>query len=247
MPALSARQIGTAALLMIGVASAEQPISAFMAEHALGALNALLDSWSVEKLLTYSRPKIPLVLVPGRSAYTWGVTVPPADIPREPPVKLELALLTVEDTAPGLEWELEILDQYQFEAGIAIKQLTSSYPAALYLDSAEPVATLHVWPVPDRSYTVQLLPWQAHSPYGGWDAVLDWPNGYARAMQYGLACELASQYGVEPSPLILRTAEESKRALYPMNAEVGRLSLIPGRPVGGSPLGLPRGFLEGTR
>ena len=40
MPALSARQIGTAALLMIGVASAEQPISAFMAENARDALNA---------------------------------------------------------------------------------------------------------------------------------------------------------------------------------------------------------------
>ena len=37
---------------------------------------------------------------------------PPCDIPREPPVKLELALLTVEDTVPGLEWEVQILDQY---------------------------------------------------------------------------------------------------------------------------------------
>jgi hypothetical protein len=232
---------------MIGVASAEQPISAFMAEHALGALNALLDSWSVEKLLVYSRPKISLVLVPGRSAYTWGITVPPCDIPGEPPVKLELALLTVEDTAPGLEWEVTILDQYAFEAGIAIKQLTSSYPAALYLDSAEPVATLHVWPVPDMPYTLQLLPWSAHSPYGGWDDVLDWPNGYQRAMVYGLALELAPQYMVEPSPLILRTAEESKRALYVINAEVGKLSLSPGRPVGSTALGYPRGFLEGTR
>ena len=87
MPALSARQIGTAALLMIGVASAEQPISAFMAEHALGALNSMLDSWSTEKLLVFTRPKIPLVLVPGRATYTWGISAPPADIPREPPVQ----------------------------------------------------------------------------------------------------------------------------------------------------------------
>jgi hypothetical protein len=232
---------------MIGVASAEQPISAFMAQHALEALNTLLDSWSTEKLLTYHRPKIPLVLVPGRASYSWGVTVPPADIPREPPVKLELALLTVEDTAPGLDWEVTILDQPEYEAGIWMKNLTSSYPAALYLDSAEPVATLHVWPVPDMPYTLQLLPWFAMQPYSGWDDVLDWPSGYARALQYGLACELVSQYGVEPSPLILRTAEESKRAIFPINAEVGKLSLWPGRPAGGSPYGFPRGFLAGTR
>jgi hypothetical protein len=48
MPSLSARQIGTAALLMLGVASAEQPISAFMAQSALEALNTMLDSWSTE-------------------------------------------------------------------------------------------------------------------------------------------------------------------------------------------------------
>lgn len=247
MPALSARQIGTAALLMIGVASAEQPISAFMAENARDALNSMLDSWSTEKLLTYSRPKIPLVLVPGRASYTWGVTTPPCDIPREPPVKLELALLTVEDTVPGLEWELQILDQYAYEAGISIKQLSSSQPNAVYLDPTQPVATLYVWPLPDLPHTLQLLPWMAHSPYGGWDDVLEWPSGYQRALTWNLALELAPQYAVEPSPMILRTADESKRALYPINATIDRLSLRPGRPVGGSPLGFPRGFLEGTR
>jgi hypothetical protein len=218
-----------------------------MAQSALETLNTLLDSWSVEKLLVYTRPKIPLVLVPGRASYTWGVTVPPSDIPREPPVKLELALLTVDETVPGLEWEVRILDQYQYEAGIVIKQLTSSYPNAVYLEPAQPVATLHVWPVPDLPYTLQLLPWSAHSPYGGWDDVLEWPNGYGRALQYGLACEIAPQYGVEPSPTILRIADESKRALYPIHTEVGSVSLWPGRRVGGSPLGFPRGFLEGTR
>lgn len=245
MPALSARQIGTAALLMLGVASAEQPISAFMAENTRDALNSMLDSWSTEKLLVYSRPKIPLVLVPGRSTYTWGLSTSACDIPREPPVKLELALLTVEDTAPGLEWELQILDQYTYEAGIQIKQLTSSQPTAVYLDPTQPVATLHAWPVPDLPYILQLLPWMAHSPYGGWDDVLEWPNGYQRPMVYNLACDIGPQYGVEPSPTILRIADESKRALYPINATVGRLSLRPGRPVGGTALGYPRGFREG--
>jgi hypothetical protein len=216
-----------------------------MAENARDTLNTMLDSWSTEKLLTYHRPKIPLVLEPGRSAYTWGVRVPPADIPREPPVKLELCLLTVEDTVPGLEWEVQVLDQYQYEAGIAIKQLTSSYPNAVYLEASQPVATLHVCPVPELSYTLQLLPWMAHSPYGGWDDVLEWPAGYQRPLTYNLACEIGPQYGVEPSQTIMRIAEESKRALFVINAEVGRLSLRPGRPVGTGGLSYPRGFREG--
>ena len=220
-------------------------MSADMAQSALDALNSMLDSWSTEKLLTYTRPKLALQLTPGRGEYTWGIATPACDIPREPPVRLELALLTVDETVPGLEWELHILDQYAYEAGIQIKQLTSSQPTAVYLDPTQPVATLHVWPLPDLPYTVQLLPWMAHSPYGAWDDVLEWPSGYQRPMTYNLAVEIAPQYGVEPSQTILRIAEESKRALYPINATVGRLSLRPGRPVGGTALSYPRGFREG--
>lgn len=218
-----------------------------MAQSGLEAFNTLLDSWSTEKLLTYTRPKYMLQLVAGQGEYTWGVTTPPSDIPYETPVRLDIVLLTVDDTAPGLEWELERLDQAQYYTEIAIKGLTSSYPSCVYLEQSEPIARLFVWPIPTLGYRLSLFPWQAHSPYASYDAVLPWPAGYGRAFQFNLALELAPQYGVEPSPLILRTAEESKRALYVLNAEVGKVSLWPGRPVGGSPYGFPRGFLEGTR
>lgn len=242
---LSARQIGTTALMLLGVASAEQPLSAHMAQSALDALNSMLDSWSTEKLLTYTRPKISLVLVPGRSAYTWGITTPACDIPREPPVKLELCLLTVDDTTPGLEWEVEIFTQSEYERTVWLKGMESTYPSMVYLEATQPVARLHVWPVPQTAYTLQLLPWTAHSPYASWDAVLSWPAGWQRAITWSLACELAPQYSIEPSATLLRTAEEAKRALFPINAEVGSLSLWPGRPRGGTSLGYPKGFLSG--
>ena len=245
MPALAARDLCTTALRLIGVSAAEQPLSADMAMSALDALNTMLDSWSTERLLTYTRPRLSLTLVPGRGTYTWGVSTPLADLPREPPVRLELAILTVDDTVPGLEWPLTILDQTEYEAGIYTKALESSYPTYLYLEQSQPVNTLHIWPVPTLPYTVQLLPWQAHSPYESYDAVLDWPAGYQRAFQFNLALELAPQYGVEPSPMILRTADESKRALYPINTEIGRIALFPGRRVGSGGLSFPRGFREG--
>ena len=42
-------------------------------------------------------------------------------------------------------------------------------------------------------------------------------------MQFNLAVDLAPQYGIEPSSTILRIAEESKRLLGNVNAEVGSL------------------------
>ena len=246
MPDVTARQVVTTALRLIGVSAAEQPISPDMAESALDALNAMIDSWATEKLLTYTRPKVPLVLVPGRGTYQWGVpgVLAAPDLPTAPPVRLELCLLTVPDSLEQ-EWPLQVLDQDQYESWILRKTFASTYPEAVYLEPSQPYAVLHVWPVPDMPSTLQLFPWQAHQPYTHLDHALPWPNGYQRAFAFGLACELAPEYGVEPSPTVLRVAEESKRSLYPINARVGKLSLFPGRDVGGSGLGYPRGFLTG--
>ena len=139
MPSIAARTMCQTALELIGVASAEQSVPAVMAMRALQTLNTMLDAWSTKSSDVFTRPKIPLVLVPGRGTYTWGVSTPPADIPREPPVRLELALLTVDDTVPGLEWPLTILEQTEYEAGIYTKALESSYPTYVYLEQSQPV------------------------------------------------------------------------------------------------------------
>ena len=247
MPSISARQIGTTALRLIGVAAAEQPMSADMAESALDALNTMLDAWSVERLLTWTRPRYVLQLVADKGAYTWGLVAgetTPADISATAPVRLEIALLNI-GGSPAQEWPIQILTQEDYQHGVWFKDLVSSYPEALYLEDTQPYNVLHVYPVPSQVFTLVLLPWQAHSPYAGWDAVLEWPNGYARAMQYGLALELAPQYGVEPSQTIMRTADESKRALYPINLTMGRLSINPQKRVGVSGHGYNPSFLRG--
>ena len=247
MPAISARQIGTTALRLLGVAAAEQPLSADMAQAALEALNTLLDGWSVERLLTWTRPRISLSLIPGQAEYSWGLVAgetTPADISATAPVRLEIALLNI-GGSPAQEWPVQILTQDEYENSVWFKDLGSSYPEAVYLEDTVPYNVLHVYPVPSQVFTLVLLPWQAHSPYAAWDAVLDWPSGYQRAFQYNLALELAPQYMVEPSQTIMRIADESKRALYHINMEMGRLSINPHKRVGVSGHGYNPAFLRG--
>jgi hypothetical protein len=225
MPDIAARQPCTTALRLLGVAAAEQPIEADMAQRALEGLNSLLDAWSTSRLLAFTRPKIPLVLVPGKGQYTWGVTDPPCDLVGVPPVRLELCLLTV----GGDEWEVGILDQTRYETLVSEKGMASTYPEYVYLEDTQPVKTLYVWPIPQgTSHTLQLLPWPAQPQYTHWDQVLSWPNGYLRLMSYCLAVELAPEYGVEPSPTVLRTAVQTKQDLAPINMPRGRLSMAPG-------------------
>lgn len=245
MPLIYARQPCTTALRLLGVASAEEPIHADQAQAALEALNSLLDAWSTESLLAWTRPKIACPLVPGQQVYTWGETVPPCDIAGVPPVRLDVCLLEI-GGAPMQDWQITVLDQTQYETSIWLKTMQSTYVEYVYLEDTQPVKRLHVYPVPqDPTTTLQLLPWPAQPQYTHWDEGLDWPNGYLRLFSYALAVELAPQYMAEASPTVQRIAEEAKRSLYPINATVGRLSLWPGRGLGGSGLGYPRGFLSG--
>jgi hypothetical protein len=225
-----ARQPCTTALRLLGVAAAEQSIDADMADRALEALNSLLDAWSTDNLLTYTRPKIPLPLVAGQQVYTWGITTPPCDIVGVPPVRLDMVLLDI-GGAPVQDWTITILDQAQYESYIWLKTMQSTYVEYVYLEDTVPVKRLHVWPIPQYpGYTLQLLPWPAQPQYTHWDAGLEWPNGYLRLFSYALACELGPEYGIEASPTVQRTAEQAKRDLAGVNASVGRLSLNPGQP-----------------
>ena len=229
MPTIYARQPCTTALRLLGVAASEQPIAADMAQAALEALNALLDAWSTDNLLTYTRPKIPLQLVPGQQIYSWGLAVPPCDIAGVPPVRLDLCLLDIGGT-PVEDWEVTVLDQTQFESYIWLKTMQSTYVEYVYLEDTVPVKRLHTWPIPQSpGYTLQLLPWPAQPQYTHWDEGLEWPNGYLRLFAYNLACDVAPEYGLEASPTVQRIAEQAKRDLAVVNARVGRLSLNPGQ------------------
>ena len=46
---------------------------------------------------------------------------------------------------------------------------------------------------------------------------LTFPPGYLRAFRYNLACEMAPEFGVEPSPQVQRIAMTSKRNLKRIN------------------------------
>jgi hypothetical protein len=205
-----------------------------MADRALEALNSLLDAWSTDNLLSWTRPKIPLALVPGQQVYAWGIptTTPPftPDIVGVPPVRLDLCLLDI-GGVPVEDWPVTVLDQTQYESYIWLKDMASTYVEFVWLEDTVPVKRLHVWPVPQfPGYTLQLLPWPAQPQYTHWDEGLEWPNGYLRLLSYNLAVEIAPEYGIEASPTVMRTAEQAKRDLAVVNARVGRLSLQPGQP-----------------
>jgi hypothetical protein len=115
-----------------------------------------------------------------------------------------------------LSYGLKLINQDQYN-GISLKSSTSSYPEVLWVEQTFPNTTLHVYPVPTKPlewYIVGLKPLAQPAVLA---TTLAFPPGYLRAFRYNLACELAPEFGVEPSMQVMRIAMTSKRDLKRVN------------------------------
>ena len=185
-------------LRLLGVVESGENVQANEAFDALEAFNALLESWSLERLVVYHIGRFSVPLLPGQPTYTWG---PGGDIGGLRPLRLENALLNL-GTSVGasgpLEWPVAIWSQDEYERGIWLKQMGSQYVLGVYLETSFPLARLHVWPVPfDSTTSLILFPWLPLTRAPDLDTPIDYPPGYERMLRFGLACEMAPEYGVE--------------------------------------------------
>jgi hypothetical protein len=194
-------------------------LPADQASDALAVLNDLVASWSLERFLIYHTPRIELTLVPGQGTYTWGSG---GDLGEPRPLRLEMALLHVDETPP-YEWPVQVLTQRAYES-ITLKEFSSIYPEAVYLESSYPLARLHVYFVPQAAYTLVLFPWQRFVTFASLDSQVTLPEGYERALRLGLLVELAPEYGREVSLITLRNLAEARSAIKTVNTVVPALS-----------------------
>jgi hypothetical protein len=228
----TARAIIRGALTDLGVASAEEPLSASQCEDALDLLNQLLDSFSTERLWIYYLPPTPIVWPAGAAMQTWG---PGGDIPTPRPIKLATHA-TYRDAGADYDYPLEVLERQEQYAQISWKALPSTIPIAVYYAPNVPLGELSLWPTPSVDVGITVFPWQ---PLGAWahlDDDLLFPPGYARALRLALALECAPSYGVQPNPLLVRREEQARQAIQVPNTDIGRLQLYPGSGVPSSGL-----------
>jgi hypothetical protein len=80
-----------------------------------------------------------------------------------------------------------------------------------------PNITMTVYPVPTKVLEWHFVSVQELTSPALLSTSLAFPPGYLRAFKYNLACELAPEFGVEPSPTVQRVAMTSKRNLKRIN------------------------------
>jgi hypothetical protein len=80
-----------------------------------------------------------------------------------------------------------------------------------------PDIEMYVYPVPFRELEFHFISVEELTKPANLATTLAFPPGYLRAFRYNLACEIAPEFGVEPSQQVLRIAMSSKRNIKRIN------------------------------
>ena len=180
------------ALRLLGVLAEGESPSADTANDALTALNQMIDSWSIERLSVYSTQDQTFTWPANEVVQTLG---PSGDFVGNRPVLLSDSSYFVVN---GVSYGIKLVNEEEYNS-IAVKSVTSTMPQVMYVNMTYPDVAMRVYPVPTQAIELYF------------------PPGYLRAFTYNLACEIAPEFGEEPSPGVQRIAMTSKRNLKRVN------------------------------
>lgn len=199
------------ALRLIGVLAEGELPSADTSSDALVAFDQMVDSWSTERLAVFSTQDQVFTWPANQASRTLG---PTGNFVGNRPVQVMDSTYFIGPN--NLSFGVMLVNEDQYNA-IALKTVTSTYPNVLWVNNDYPDVTLTVYPVPTQALEWHIVSVSELSQPATLATTLSFPPGYLRAFRYNLACELAPEFGVEPSPQVKRIALVSKRNLKRIN------------------------------
>lgn len=184
----------------------------------------MIDSWSNDSLLIYDKTRETFNLVNGQQTYQWGTGA--ADFTTERPLEVENFLIQLPGSNPIVEMPGEILTKEQYSE-ITIKALPSPLPLRIYPDYGFPYVAINVWPVPNQTIVGVFYSWKALAQIAALTTTISLPKGYARALRYNLAIELAPEYGKSVPAEVAKVAVDALEALERQNTQPLFLGMDP--------------------
>ena len=208
----TAGDIINGALRLLGVLAEGETPSAETSQDALRAMDQMIDSWNTERLAVFSTQD---------QVFTWPAATlsrtlgPTGDFVGNRPILLDDATY-FKDPSTGVSYGIKMINQQQYD-GIAVKTVSSTFPQVIFTNMTYPDIEMFIYPRPTRDLEWHFISVEELTQPATLDTVLSFPPGYLRAFRYNLACELAPEFGVEPSPQVQRIAMYSKRNLKRIN------------------------------
>jgi len=208
----TAGDIINGSLRLLGVLAEGETPSAETSQDALRAMDQMVDSWNTERLSVFATQD---------QVFTWPAGIlnrtlgPSGDFVGNRPILLNDATY-FKDPSTGVSYGIKMINQQQYD-GIAVKTVSSTFPQVIFTNMTYPDIEMFIYPRPTRALEWHFISVEELTQPATLDTVLTFPPGYLRAFRYNLACELAPEFGVEPSPQVQRIAMTSKRNLKRIN------------------------------
>ena len=183
----------------------------------LSNLNAMLESWSLERLMVPCLVQSSLVLTADTYSYTVGLG---GTFSAQRPVKLVDPCFIREQaggggSTEGNDYPLEIINDQAYGAIIG-KSEDSSYPRYINYRQSYPFAVISLYPPPTSGLTLYINGWKQLTTFGAIGETVSLPPGYQRAIEYNYAIEAAGGF-ISVSPEVAKIAKESKAAIKSAN------------------------------
>jgi len=200
------------ALRLLGILAEGETPSAETSQDALSALNQMIDSWNTERLAVFSTQDQVFSWPPNVLSRTLG---PTGDFVGNRPILMDDSTY-FKDPSNGISFGIKLINQQQYD-GIAVKTVTSTYPQVMWINMNYPNIEMYVYPKPTKVLEWHFVSVDELTQPATLATELYFPPGYLRAFKYNLACEIAPEFGVEPSAQVSRIAMASKRNLKRIN------------------------------
>lgn len=199
------------ALRLLGILAEGETPSASMSQDALMAMNQMIESWNTERLSVFCTQDQIFEWPSSEIKRTLG---PTGDFVGNRPILFDEA--TYFKAPNGVSYGIKFINQQQYD-GIAVKNVTSTYPQVIFANMTYPNVEMYVYPMPTQVLEWHFVSVQELTQPATLSTALHFPPGYLRAFTYNLAMEFAPEFGVEPSPQVQRIAMTSKRNLKRIN------------------------------
>lgn len=195
------------------------------AQDGLEALNAMLDSWQIQRLFVYQIRS---------EQFTWTANEQDQTVGAAGDFATDLPTRVADDcsfTVNSIDYPVRLIDIDAWNR-IPDKTTTSSFPWWIYPQYGASLVTLYAYPIPDSSITFNLRTWLRLQSFATLTTELALPPGNERAIAFSLAEEFGGpEFGIAVPPGVQKIAASARRALRRVNApspvmatEVGYIS-----------------------
>jgi hypothetical protein len=212
MSTTTALDIIHGALRLLQVKSPDVALTADEANDALDSLNLMIDSWANESLMLHHITSETFTLTAGLNPHTIGTggtfnTDRPTDI----------QAMTVK--VGNVDLPVTLLD-YDDYAVIKLKTLQNLYPQYAYYEPTYPLGTLWLYPVPSQASSITIYSEKPLTQFANLTSTFSLPPGYAKAMKFNLAVDIAPEYQTEPGQSVVGQAVVTKALIKRKNKKL---------------------------